>query len=381
MKKTVLILGNGKSRTRLHNFILSWEHEVWVCNEAYQEAQYYKNVTRIGTVHNDLVYKMNHFAKKNKVDYEVWVKNNKNLKAKAFTKPRGWSTGNELLQQALIEKYDKILLAGFDMGGGDIYQSHLLIGTNFVNQLNRIKDEYNCDNVYFLNEIGEEVPIVSVKVTNNKADNTKPIKEIIPIGYKDKKCIIIGNGTSIINEPLGDTIDSYDIVVRINDFHIKGFENYTGEKTTFWFSGVGNQTKIKRNPLNIQKCFAMFPLSLHNLPIEQLKQKISLRLGFNAVSKFHVVEKDHLKKLITISNIRYPSTGLLAILYCKYILGIKDITIHGFDFFENPLHYYDSKDMTIRISNEHTFEKEKEFIMNLVKQGGLSEISISDIVG
>ena len=43
--------------------------------------------------------------------------------------------------------------------------------------------------------------------------------------------IIVGNGTSILDKPNGNKIDSFDTVLRFNGFKIKGHEEYTGIKT------------------------------------------------------------------------------------------------------------------------------------------------------
>ena len=56
-----------------------------------------------------------------------------------------------MVQQALIEKYDKICLLGFDFGGPDIYQDHLLYGGNFINQFKLIYKMYpNKVNIQFI---------------------------------------------------------------------------------------------------------------------------------------------------------------------------------------------------------------------------------------
>jgi len=46
--------------------------------------------------------------------------------------------------------------------------------------------------------------------------------------------VIVGNGPSILDEKKGNIIDSYDIVIRINDYVIEGYEEHTGKKTDIW---------------------------------------------------------------------------------------------------------------------------------------------------
>jgi len=53
--------------------------------------------------------------------------------------------------------------------------------------------------------------------------------------YKSKMCrrvIIVGNADTLLGKNLGSVIDSYDDVIRINNFKTKGYEKDVGTKTT-----------------------------------------------------------------------------------------------------------------------------------------------------
>ncbi|XP_010792490.1 neurobeachin-like [Notothenia coriiceps] len=47
-----------------------------------------------------------------------------------------------------------------------------------------------------------------------------------------KTCIIVGNGGILANKSLGQRIDEFDVVVRLNEAPVKGFEKDVGSKTT-----------------------------------------------------------------------------------------------------------------------------------------------------
>ncbi|GCB73365.1 hypothetical protein scyTo_0006738, partial [Scyliorhinus torazame] len=47
-----------------------------------------------------------------------------------------------------------------------------------------------------------------------------------------KRCIIMGNGGIVANKSLGSRIDDYDVVIRLNEAPVKGFEKDVGAKTT-----------------------------------------------------------------------------------------------------------------------------------------------------
>lgn len=52
------------------------------------------------------------------------------------------------------------------------------------------------------------------------------------------KIIIVGNGTSILNKEYGHFIDSYETVIRFNNYGTRGFEKFAGKKTDIWFNVV-----------------------------------------------------------------------------------------------------------------------------------------------
>ncbi len=138
----VLILGNGMSRQGIKKEIESFTCPIWVCNKAYREVHFLPNVQRVGTVHSEIIEEALYFRNYYKTDYLIISKKKyiKDGADEAFLLENGWSTGNLLLAQALIERYDRIYIAGFDFGGADIYQITDRPGINFKNQYNELMD-------------------------------------------------------------------------------------------------------------------------------------------------------------------------------------------------------------------------------------------------
>ena len=58
---------------------------------------------------------------------------------------------------------------------------------------------------------------------------------------KNKTWVLVGNGPSVSGGGLGAQIDSYDEVVRMNTFSLKGFEADAGTRTTLWCSSSDKQ--------------------------------------------------------------------------------------------------------------------------------------------
>nr|XP_015192887.1 PREDICTED: CMP-N-acetylneuraminate-beta-galactosamide-alpha-2,3-sialyltransferase 4 isoform X1 [Lepisosteus oculatus] len=50
-----------------------------------------------------------------------------------------------------------------------------------------------------------------------------------------RRCVVVGNGFSIKNTSLGGTINKYDVVIRVNDAPVRGYEADVGNKTTMRF--------------------------------------------------------------------------------------------------------------------------------------------------
>jgi len=49
------------------------------------------------------------------------------------------------------------------------------------------------------------------------------------------KTLLVGNGSSVLEHKLGNTIDSeFDYVFRMNRFKTVGFEEYVGSRTDGW---------------------------------------------------------------------------------------------------------------------------------------------------
>jgi len=70
-------------------------------------------------------------------------------------------------------------------------------------------------------------------------------------------CIIIGNGSTLLNKKHGDIIDQFKEVVRFNAFTIESYQEFIGTKTTIWFNVVnfGNKSEEWRMNIPYNKIF------------------------------------------------------------------------------------------------------------------------------
>ena len=185
---------------------------------------------------------------------------------------------------------------------------------------------------------------------------------------KNNTILIIGNGSSAMNQPLGDYINQYSQVARINNYRIKGYEKYLGYKTDIWLNGANNKLKIRdKYP---KKILVFIPSSILDKKKDNVVNYVSKRLKLDQ-DKFKVVHKNEIIEYENIMNHDRLTTGLYAILWgLKYF---DNVVIHGFDFFiESKTHYFDSKiqrflsNYILKKGHKHNNKWEKEYVDKMI---------------
>jgi len=136
--KSVLICGNGKSRLSKKKFLDNWKDEIWVCNFAFLEFFFNYRFNLLGTVHENVVPVAEAFRRLNNLNFEI-------ITEKTFKEPLGYSSGWELVNEAVLRGYNKIYLIGYDSLSGsnaDIHGDNIVI-KNFLDQASVIIKKYN----------------------------------------------------------------------------------------------------------------------------------------------------------------------------------------------------------------------------------------------
>lgn len=193
----------------------------------------------------------------------------------------------------------------------------------------------------------------------------------------DNKIIVIGNGTSVLDRKMGSVIDTFEDVVRINSFQIKGYETFIGSKTTIW---ARNNSKRTKNRIKMDQYKRIIICS----PDWNMNRAFKIQKtipGSEVIPKKIVanLQRDlnqSLKKSCHSGKPKkWPSTGLL-LLY--YLLGEYDpIHIYGFDNFKGKngvaRHYYNNKEKIISWG-VHECHKERSWIKNKILEGKIINI-------
>lgn len=158
--------------------------------------------------------------------------------------------------------------------------------------------------------------------------------------FSNKKICVVGNSPKEIGLGKGKLIDSYDIVVRFNDFSTE-YPNDYGIKTNVWVRASNDNVLETLEQKNNCKFDLIIVRSYHK------NNEKSLNFYMNQQYNYLVLDvsyEDELSKKIK----AIPSTGLL-FLYIMKKLKLK-VDVFGFDFFNDKnnvkyktQHYYNYK--------------------------------------
>ncbi|KAM3836326.1 type 2 lactosamine alpha-2,3-sialyltransferase isoform 2-T2 [Vipera latastei] len=207
-----------------------------------------------------------------------------------------------------------------------------------------------------------------------------------------KKCIVVGNGGILRNKNLGQKIDAYDVIIRMNNGPVIGYEDDVGRRTTF---RLFYPESIFSDPLHYDpKTIAVFIVFKHH----DLKWLSNLLSGHNVMATDVFWKKPAMKMIYKPNQIRildpfiikrtayellhfprkyprrgrpkHPTTGLIAIAFAFDIC--TEVHVTGFKYnlqdHSSSLHYYGNDTMSLMIKNEyHDIDAEQRFLKKLIE--------------
>jgi len=209
-------------------------------------------------------------------------------------------------------------------------------------------------------------------MSNFNLNNLPPHYQLL----QGSSILIIGNGPSAGNHQLGPKIDSFDQVIRINNYVTQGLESRVGSRTDIWVNGANQGLKKRSNiPDNI---LVMIPPVVLKHKGDAIHMRIEKRLG---TKHYTLLPLSIMSEMETSCGLDRPTTGFFTI-YFFYLLGL-DVTLHGFDFFVgSTAHYFDGplkrwlkEKRLIKKAGKHDVSGEKQFIEKLVQAGNINVLS------
>ena len=275
------------------------------------------------------------------------------------------------------------------------YAEQELLNEIFKKSYTRINKTYNAEKRLLKSKHYEDIELVkNAKVIHfvgaKPWDVVKPFNDL---GYdylekkwekaKKPRVLIVGNSPKIMDNKMGSVIDSFDIVIRINNFKIEGFEEYIGEKTTYIICTFATKITDYYKTIDPRNIF-MFTAEKSG-DMDFLKNRVK---GVN-LNKINLLSDEYLYDLNKKLNIKLPkrsTSGNIAIEFALNSYPDSNIYIHGIEFNEDtdkPIksHYFDSDDDSgshntwIKSTKKyHDLGKEKYYIRKLMYDGKIIEL-------
>ncbi|XP_029001750.1 ST3 beta-galactoside alpha-2,3-sialyltransferase 3a isoform X2 [Betta splendens] len=244
-------------------------------------------------------------------------------------------------------------------------------------------------------KIGDYPPPFGVKSQERIIDHLLSVTKNYGLGenldiISCKTCIIMGNGGILINKSLGQQIDGFDVVVRLNQAPVKGYEKDVGSKTTLRITypegAIQKIDQYEDQSLFVLSAFKaqdfkwlrymVFKQGLHNtngfwksvarhVPREASDMRI-LNPYFIQEASFQLIGFPHNNGQMGKGNI--PTLGTVAITMALH--NCDEVAVAGFGYNLNtphaPLHYYEKISMSaIKESWTHNIIKENKFLRKL----------------
>lgn len=187
---------------------------------------------------------------------------------------------------------------------------------------------------------------------------------------KQTKIVIIGNSPSITNSKMGNEIDRFDIVIRLNNYVINGFEEYIGKKTDYVF--VTFATKYNKELMQINKSKIYLFAAEHYNNMNFLKTRMNrtdaIQINPYDVNILPEYYFSLLNRKVGLLGNERCSIGLIAINWAiRNFINTCDIYTYGIDFFKGSTnvinHYFNH---ITPVDNFHNFAKEIAYFNKVI---------------
>nr|XP_029528131.1 CMP-N-acetylneuraminate-beta-galactosamide-alpha-2,3-sialyltransferase 4-like isoform X2 [Oncorhynchus nerka] len=211
-----------------------------------------------------------------------------------------------------------------------------------------------------------------------------------------RTCAVIGNGFAIKNSSLGGIINEYDVVIRLNDAPVRGYEDDVGNKTTmrlFYPESASYNPSMHNDPDTLMVLVPFKQQDLRWLK-EILYDEKRVRKGFwkpppqiwlGSTSRIRVLDPHFLhgtaSSLLQIplhpkrkQKPVHPTTGILAVFVALNYCDVVHIAGFGYPASKNqkyPIHYYGYDTMKSMKDSYHDLTHEAEALKQLEDSGAI----------
>ena len=181
--------------------------------------------------------------------------------------------------------------------------------------------------------------------------------------------IIVGNGPSILSLKRGNLIDSFETVIRINDYVIEGYEEYTGKKTDIWAMDTKCfdwRDRYCERWQDVKEIWVIpsFAYMGRYSPLIDIAKSLHNNVHFS--DRVHALS-------VRLKVGDFPSTGINVIEFA-FKKFQPPFTIVGFDACKTIDGKTDYWDEIAKPDNAHSHTKEALYIQGLIENGMVNRI-------
>lgn len=208
-----------------------------------------------------------------------------------------------------------------------------------------------------------------------------PTDEFRPFHKRCRTCAVVGNSGNLRGSGNGHLINSHDFIIRMNKAVTQGFEKDVGNRTTHHFLYPESAVDVERGV-----SLVLLPFKLRDL--EWLASALStghIKMTYMRVKERVKADKD---KILVVNPVffkyvndhwtehhgRYPSTGMLAMIFSLHICDQVSVFGYGADQGGNWHHYWEDNRYAgaFKKTGVHSADFETHVIQQLANEGKIS---------
>ncbi|XP_066863376.1 lactosylceramide alpha-2,3-sialyltransferase isoform X4 [Kogia breviceps] len=166
-----------------------------------------------------------------------------------------------------------------------------------------------------------------------------------------RRCVVIGSGGILHGLELGQALNQFDVVIRLNSAPVEGYSEHVGNKTTI------RMTYPEGAPLS---------------DLEYYSNDLFVAVLFKSV------DFSWLQAMVKNETLNVPTIGVIAVVLATHLCDEVSLAGFGYDLSQprTPLHYFDSLCMAaMNFQTMHNVTTETGFLLKLVREGVVKDLS------
>ncbi|XP_055974164.1 lactosylceramide alpha-2,3-sialyltransferase isoform X1 [Sorex fumeus] len=219
-----------------------------------------------------------------------------------------------------------------------------------------------------------------------------------------RRCVVVGSGGILKGLELGEILNQFDIVIRLNSAPVEGFSKDVGNKTTIrmtypegaplsdldyyandlfvtvlfkevdfkWLQAI-----IKNETLSFWVRLFFWKQVVEKIPLQPKHFRI-LNPVIIKETAFDILQFPEPQSRFWGQDKNIPTIGVIAVILATHLCDEVSLAGFGYDLSQpkTPLHYFDNQCMAaMNFQTMHNVTTETQFLLRLVKEGVVKDLS------